>query len=273
MAKRYYWLKLHENFFERDEIKIIEMQPNGEKYINFYLKLLLKSVSTEGRLMFRNVIPYTPEMLSRITNTDVDTARVAIDMFVKLGLMDKLDDGALFMNEIKNMIGSETEWAEKKRKQRKSLSDKDKQEDNVPKLSKGSETVEDNVRQEIRDRDKSIEKDIDIDEDKEINKNHHHNYNNFSDIAIRLEKCGFGISSPNIVAKLAADVEIYGLEWVLEAIEVSDTKGVHNYSFVKTILENWKNKGKWDEAKNKKEEVESNGASNELEKQGIGLKF
>ncbi len=39
--KKYYWLKLKEDFFERDEIKIIESQKNGKDYINFYFKLLL----------------------------------------------------------------------------------------------------------------------------------------------------------------------------------------------------------------------------------------
>ena len=118
MSKRYYWLKLNENFFEREEIKIIEDMPNGVYYINFYLKLLLKSIKTEGELMFRGVIPYTPEMLSSITNTDVDTVRVAIDLFSKLNLLKILDDGALFMLEIENMVGSESSSAERVRKHR-----------------------------------------------------------------------------------------------------------------------------------------------------------
>lgn len=126
--KRYFWLKLNENFFEQEEIKIIEGMENGEKYVNFYLKLLLKSLSADGKLLFRNVIPYTPEMLATITNTNIDTVRIATKLFVSLGLMEKLDDGSLFMNEVENMVGSETGWAKKKRIQRG-------KKDNVPKLS------------------------------------------------------------------------------------------------------------------------------------------
>ncbi|TCO69542.1 phage replisome organizer N-terminal domain-containing protein [Marinisporobacter balticus] len=155
MAKKYYWLKLKDNFFDREEIKLVENMPNGEKYINFYLKLLLKSIGTEGKLMFRNTIPYTPEMLSSITNTDIDTVKVATDLFVKLGLMDILDDGALFMLETKNMIGHETEWAKKKREYR------EKKEDNVLKLSEPSPR---DVRQEI-----DIDIDIELDKDKDKN--------------------------------------------------------------------------------------------------------
>ena len=50
--KKYYWLKLKEDFFERDEIKIIESQKNGKDYINFYFKLLLKSLKSNGLFVF-----------------------------------------------------------------------------------------------------------------------------------------------------------------------------------------------------------------------------
>ena len=119
MAKRYYWLKLQEDFFESDEIKIIESMPNGVVYSNFYLKLLCKSLKTDGRLIFKDIIPYTPDMLANITGVAVDTVRVAIDIFIKLGLMEKLDDGALYMIAVESMTGSESEWATKKRNYRK----------------------------------------------------------------------------------------------------------------------------------------------------------
>lgn len=118
MSKRYYWLKLNENFFEREEIKIIEDMPNGKDYIIFYLKLLLKAIKTEGQLIFREVIPYTPNMLASITGTDIDTVRVATELFLKLGLMEKWDDGTLFMVEVQNMVGSETASARRVRKYR-----------------------------------------------------------------------------------------------------------------------------------------------------------
>lgn len=275
MAKRYYWLKLNENFFEREEIKVIEMQPNGEKYIIFYFKLLLKSLYTNGRLMFRNIMPYTPEILSKVTNTDVDTVKVAIDMFVKFGLMDKLDDGAFFMSEIENMTGSETEWAQKKRMQRKkddNLSlDLPKGEDNVP---IESQHEEDNLGQcpirdkSIENRDKSIEN---REEDKENKENLlPRNYSNFSSIAIYLEKNGFGIQSPNIIEKLSADIDIYGSKWVFEAITIADEKGVHTYTYIKSILQNWKNKGKWGDTSGTNTSNKSD-LGEQLREEGIGF--
>ncbi len=115
IVKRFFWLKLHHDFFNRDEIRIIESQPNGKDYIIFYLKLMLKSINDNGKLLFKDTIPYTPEMLASITNTSIDTVRVAIDAFAKLGLITVLDDGALFMQEVQKLVGSETPDAERKR--------------------------------------------------------------------------------------------------------------------------------------------------------------
>lgn len=128
MAKKYYWLKLKEDFFENDDIKLIESIPNGKDYIIFYLKLLCKSLKNDGVLRYKNIIPYTPEMLSSITGTNIDIVNGALDKFKALNMIEFLDDGALFMVEIQNMLGSETSWAKVKREQRKKL-------DNVQTLS------------------------------------------------------------------------------------------------------------------------------------------
>lgn len=116
--KKYYWLKLKNDFFNREEIKLIESMQNGKEYIIFYLKLLLKSIEDNGKLYFRNTIPYSPEMLASITSTSIDTVKVAVDLFLNLGMMEKWDDGTFFMIETQNMIGSESKWAEYKRNQR-----------------------------------------------------------------------------------------------------------------------------------------------------------
>lgn len=149
--KKYYWLKLKDDFFDKDEIKIIEGQPNGKDYIIFYMKLLLKSVKTEGELYFRDTIPFSPQMLSTITNTNIDTVKVAVELFISLGLMEQWDNGTLFMFETQNMIGSESKWANYKRVERI----KKEQIGQCPKKSKKN-TIE-------------IEKDIEIEKWQKIN--------------------------------------------------------------------------------------------------------
>lgn len=127
-TKKYYWLKLKRDFFKRHDIRIIEEMPNGKDYILFYLKLLLESIDHEGALRFSDTIPYNEQMLSVVTNTNIDTVRSAMKLFVELNMMSVFDDQTIYMNEVDKLIGSETEWAKKKRLQRA-------KEDNVPLLS------------------------------------------------------------------------------------------------------------------------------------------
>lgn len=119
--KRYYWLKLQKDFFKRHDIRIIETMPNGKDYILFYLKLLCESTSHEGNLRFSDSIPYNEEMLSTITNTNIDIVRSAVKIFNELHMLEILDDGTYYMNEVLKMIGSETGNAIRKREYRQKL--------------------------------------------------------------------------------------------------------------------------------------------------------
>lgn len=46
--KKYYYLKLKENFFESDEAIILESMPDGYIYSNILLKLYLRSLKNDG---------------------------------------------------------------------------------------------------------------------------------------------------------------------------------------------------------------------------------
>lgn len=157
--KRYFWLKLKRDFFKRGDIQIIEALPNGKDYILFYLKLLCESVDNNGQLRFSEQIPYNEQMLSTITNTNVDIVRSAIKIFTELGMMEILDDGTFFMNEVERMLGSETYWAKQKRIQK---SNKNKNVGNFPIESNKSPTIK------SKSKSKSIDKELDIELDKEL---------------------------------------------------------------------------------------------------------
>lgn len=121
--KRYYWLKLKEDFFEDDTIAFIEEQENGKDYVIFYLKLVLKSLAREGyliRYVGEMIMPYDVKTLAKLTNTDFDTVRSAMDLFVRIGLVTKLDTGEIYMNQINEMIGTETNKAAAMRRLRAS---------------------------------------------------------------------------------------------------------------------------------------------------------
>ena len=116
--KKYYWLKLKRDFFKRHDIRIIEEMPNGKEYILFYLKLLLESIDHEGALRFSETVPYNEQMLSVITNTNIDIVRSAMKMFIELKMMDICDDQTIYMAEVEKLIGSESWSAERVRRHR-----------------------------------------------------------------------------------------------------------------------------------------------------------
>lgn len=116
--KKFYWLKLKRDFFKRHDVRIIEEMPNGKDYILFYLKLLLESIDHEGELRFSDTIPYNEQMLSVITNTNVDIVRSAMKVFVELNMIEIFDDKTIYMAEVQKLIGSETAGAERVRKHR-----------------------------------------------------------------------------------------------------------------------------------------------------------
>lgn len=105
-SKKYYWLKLKRDFFKRHDIRIIEEMPNGKDYILFYLKLLLESIDHEGSLRFSDTIPYNEQMLSVVTNTNIDIVRSAMKLFIELGMMSVFDDQTIYMTEVDKLIGS-----------------------------------------------------------------------------------------------------------------------------------------------------------------------
>ena len=116
--KKFYWLKLNKDFFKRHDIRIIEEMPNGKDYILFYLKLLLESVNHEGHLRFSETIPYNENMLSVITNTNIDIVRSAMKVLLELKMIEILDDSTIYMSEVLKITGSETAAAERMRKSR-----------------------------------------------------------------------------------------------------------------------------------------------------------
>ena len=117
-SKKYYWLKLKRDFFKRHDIRIIEEMPNGKDYILFYLKLLLESIDHEGCLRFSDAIPYNEQMLSVVTNTNIDIVKAAMKLFIELNMIDIYDDQTIYMNEVEKLIGSETASAERVRRHR-----------------------------------------------------------------------------------------------------------------------------------------------------------
>ena len=168
--KRYYWLKLKEDFFDEDTMGWLEEQDNGKEYCLFYLKLCLKSLKSDGVLVRKvgdMLIPYDVSKIAEITKTQVDIANGALNLLKQIGYIQVLDSGGLFLTQIEYMTGSETDAAERKRKSRankdKSVTMSQQSHTDVTQESQLGHTEKEN-----RERDKELDKDIEKDIEKDI---------------------------------------------------------------------------------------------------------
>lgn len=147
--KRYYWIKLRTDFFNKEQIDFLLSQKNGCEYVVLYQMLCLNTANTNGLLQTNigeMIIPFNIEKIVRDTKYfDYDTVVVALELYKKLGLIYTGDDNILKIVGYEEMVGSESGWAEKKRLYR----DKQKL------LGQSKDNEKDNVLQENRD--KSIE--------------------------------------------------------------------------------------------------------------------
>ena len=154
--RKYYYLKLKESYFDDDAIVLLESMQDGMLYSNILLKLYLKSLKYGGTLQLDENIPYTAQMIATITRQQVGTVERALQIFMKLGLVEPLDNGALYMSNIELFIGQSSTEGERKRRARMKISEQKRLSGQV------SETKADICPPEIE-----IKKEIDIELEKE----------------------------------------------------------------------------------------------------------
>lgn len=250
--KRYYWLKLPEDFFQSETIRWLEEQPNGIYYSNFYLKLCLMSINDNGMLIRRvgeMYIPYDIKRLSELTNINSDTIMIAINLLKKLGLLEVLDNGAFYLNQVKNMVGSESESAKRVRKHRNKTKALQCNETETQKKQLCNKSVTQNETTDIRDkiidiRDKRIDIRVIDKENATIT-----DIQKKEVIDIYMNNINYSINSIEY-ERLIDDIDEYGVEWVKEAITRAVIQGKRKLGYIEAILNNWKVNG-YDEYKTK----------------------
>ena len=173
--RKYYYLKLKENFFDSDSIVLLEDMKDGILYSNILLKLYLKSLKNGGKLQLDEHIPYTAQMIATLTRHQIGTVERALEIFRQLGLVEQLDSGAFYMTDIELMIGQSSTEAERKRAARlenKAL---------LPPRTKGGHLSD------IRPPEIELEKEIEI--KREIEKGHPaHTYGRYQNVFLTDEE-------------------------------------------------------------------------------------
>ncbi len=120
-SRKYYYLKLKENYFDNDSIVLLESMQDGILHSYILLKLYLKSLKNGGKLQLDENIPYTPQMIATLTRQQVGTVERALKIYLQLGLVEVMTDGAYYMSNIELLIGQSSTEGERKKQARLAL--------------------------------------------------------------------------------------------------------------------------------------------------------
>lgn len=152
MGKRYYWLKLPDDFFRQKPIKKLRRIAGGDTYTIIYLKMLLVSLKNEGKLFFDGVEENFTEEIALELDEEEENVKVTVQFLMAQGLLQLIDESEYELTECSRMVGSESASAERMRRLR----------------DKKTSQCDIGVTQQLHLSDVEKEKEIEIDKDKEI---------------------------------------------------------------------------------------------------------
>lgn len=243
--KRFYWIKLRENFFQQETIDWLMEQENGSAYIVLYLKMCLLTANTSGELI-RTIgdmtIPYEPKKISQKTGFDIDTVNVALSLFKHLGLIEETQEGIPVMPEVKNMVGSESESAARVRKYRKKKKA----------LQSNTDVTNKALQSNVEIRDKSIEYRDKSKENREEKVESRKKETGTSDDGLKdavnaYRKNIYPMPGEMDLEKIKTLVDDFGSDIVVKAIDRAVTRNKRSLAYIHGILKRWQADGYDDE--------------------------
>ena len=116
--KRYFWLKLHKDFFQRKEIKRLRKIAGGDTYTIIYLKMLLRSIMSDGKLYFDGLEDDFASELALDLDEKEENVQITIQYLLKSGLLEMCSDEEYYLPDTKDSTGCETAVASRVRKHR-----------------------------------------------------------------------------------------------------------------------------------------------------------
>lgn len=228
--RKYYYLKLKENFFDSDDMIILESMPDGLLYSNILLKLYLKSLKNNGYLMFNDLIPYSPQMIGTVTRHQVGTVEKALDIFQKLKLIEILDNGAIYMMNIENFVGKSSSEGDRKRLARSRLKQLGQMSDERPPEIELEKEQEKNIN-------------IDIKTEVEVESESATVTSEFNIYQYYQQRVGIMDGYQYDRLKAFIDIDHMEPELVKRAIDRSADNAKRSFGYINSILKNWAQNG------------------------------
>lgn len=219
--KRYYWIQLTQDFFKSKEMKLLRKIAGGDTHTIIYLKMMLISLEDGGCIYYDGLADNLAEEIALMIDENVEDIKITLLFLESKGLLTRKNDRDYFLEQVPEMVGSETASARRVRKFR---------ENQLALQCNNDETK--------RNGDIEIEKDIDTEIEKDVDKN---------PVELIVEEYQSRIAplDGTQFEILKEFITLDGMEAkvVLKAIGLAADNGKRNFSYIRAILTNWKNDG------------------------------
>lgn len=218
--KRYYWIQLAQDFFKSKEMKLLRKIAGGDTHTIIYLKMMLISLEDGGHIYYDGLADNLAEEIALVIDENVEDIKITLIFLESKGLLTKINDRDYFLEQVPEMVGSETASTRRSRKHRELR-------------GLHCNTIATTCNGDI-----DIEKDIDTEIEKDVDEN---------PVALIVEEYQSRIAQLDGTQFeiLKEFITLDGMEAkvVLKAIGLAADNGKRNFSYIRAILTNWKNDG------------------------------
>lgn len=223
--KRYFWIQLAQDFFKSKEMKLLRKIAGGDTHTIIYLKMMLISLEDGGHIYYDGLADNLAEEIALVIDENVEDIKITLIFLESKGLLTRKNDRDYFLEQVPEMVGSETATARRVRKFR----------ENKQVLHCNTDETKCNG---------DIDKEIDIEIEKDIDKDKNKNKNPVELIVEEYQSRIAPLDGTQFEI-LKEFITLDGMEAkvVLKAIGFAADNGKRNFSYIKAILTNWKKDG------------------------------
>lgn len=218
--KRYYWIQLAQDFFKSKEMKLLRKIAGGDTHTIIYLKMMLISLEDGGHIYYDGLADNLAEEIALVIDENVEDIKITLIFLESKGLLTRINDRDYFLEQVPEMVGSETASTRRSRKHRELR-------------GLHCNTIATTCNGDI-----DIEKDIDTEIEKDVDEN---------PVELIVEEYQSRIAplDGTQFEILKEFITLDGMEAkvVLKAIGLAADNGKRNFSYIRAILTNWKNDG------------------------------
>jgi predicted phage replisome organizer len=167
------WIKITTSMFEDEKIRYLESLPDADSLIVIWIKLLTLCGKSNacGYILLTENIPYTEEMLANQFHRPLNTIKLAIQMFLKLGMVESNEKGYFVSNWIKHQNADGLDKIKERDRLRKAQQREREKLFMLPVvtgMSQDGHTLSHSTSQECHTTDIEVEVEEEVDKDKDI---------------------------------------------------------------------------------------------------------